>query len=71
MLEADRSILMKRVEARSEHYMKTNMVDSQIALLEEPNSDEVDVLPVDVSGTLGDVIEDLLELTKLFLAAGN
>jgi carbohydrate kinase (thermoresistant glucokinase family) len=71
MLEADRSILMKRVEARSEHFMKTNMVDSQIALLEEPNADEVDVLPVDVSGTLEDVVEDLLELTKLFLAAGN
>jgi gluconokinase len=39
-LRADRQLVRARLEARREHYMKSNMVDSQFDALEEPRGQE-------------------------------
>ena len=56
-LRADEAVLMKRVQARQGHYMKSTMVHSQMELLEEPEQDEqtLDVLEVDCSPALSKV----------------
>lgn len=49
-LNATEAILMDRVRARQNHYMKDNMVHSQFESLEAPTVDERDVLSVDAGG---------------------
>ena len=46
-LRLPESALMKRVESRQSHYMKSGMVHSQLQVLEEPQ-EEWDTLTVDV-----------------------
>lgn len=50
-LNLSEEILLQRVRARQNHYMKDSMVHSQIAALETPTVNEGDVLSVDASGT--------------------
>ncbi|KAG0639822.1 P-loop containing nucleoside triphosphate hydrolase protein [Tuber brumale] len=54
-LRASEELLLKRVRARKNHYMKDDMVHSQFTALEEPDESEVDVISVDVSGSLAGV----------------
>ena len=54
-LRADKQLLLARVKARTGHYMKDSMVESQFNDLEEPREVEQDVASVDVSGTLESV----------------
>ena len=54
-LSASESLLMDRVRARQNHYMKDYMVHSQFESLEAPQADEGDVLSVDASGTSKEV----------------
>jgi gluconokinase len=54
-LSASETLLMDRVRARKDHYMKDYMVRSQFESLETPMKDEVDVLSVDASGTSSEV----------------
>lgn len=54
-LRADQKLLLTRVRARQGHYMKDSMVASQFAALEEPDETEMDVIAIDVSGTLEEV----------------
>ena len=54
-LSASEALLMDRVRARKNHYMKDYMVHSQFESLETPTADEVDVLSVDASGTSTEV----------------
>src|SRR5687767_8855368 len=49
-LQASEELLLKRVRARRNHYMKGDMVHSQFEALEEPNETETDVISVNVSG---------------------
>lgn len=49
-LNATEAILMDRVRARQNHYMKDYMVHSQFESLEAPTVDERDVLSVDAGG---------------------
>lgn len=60
-LRATEALLMDRVRARKDHYMKDYMVHSQFESLEAPLADETDVLSVDASGTS-------VEVQKLALA---
>ena len=49
-LKLDEETLQARVAARKGHYMKKEMVHSQIMALEEPNvQDETDVIKIDVT----------------------
>ncbi|KAM3418926.1 Gluconokinase [Cercospora zeina] len=57
-LKASEALLMDRVRARQNHYMKDYMVHSQFESLETPSDDETDVLAVDASGT-GKEVQDL------------
>ncbi|KAF3939499.1 hypothetical protein ABW19_dt0207232 [Dactylella cylindrospora] len=59
-LRADVELLIQRVKARKNHFMKDDMVRSQFVALEEPDSSEPDVISVDVSGTLTEVQEGAL-----------
>jgi gluconokinase len=51
-LKGSPSLLHTRLGNRRGHYMKPNMLASQLATLEEPN----DAVSVDVSGTVDDVV---------------
>lgn len=53
-LSAHEELVLGRVRARKGHYMRDGMVRSQFVALEEPDSDEADVVTVDVSGTKSD-----------------
>jgi gluconokinase len=49
-LRADRKTLQDRVAKRKGHYMKKDMVNSQLENLEEPEEMEWDAMSVDVAG---------------------
>jgi len=66
-LKLDRETLEKRVGARQGHYMKSTMVQSQLAALEEPD-EEWDVLPVDARKTPLEVHKEAIEVVKNKLA---
>ncbi|RMD40831.1 hypothetical protein DV735_g4289, partial [Chaetothyriales sp. CBS 134920] len=63
-LKVDEATLQKRVAARVGHYMKENMVQSQLEQLEEPGDDERDVLTVDVTTDRESVKANALNLVK-------
>ncbi|KAF1956210.1 carbohydrate kinase [Byssothecium circinans] len=60
-LRASKELLLARVAARQDHYMKATMVLSQLEDLEEPDDDEInkikDVRIIDVTGTVADVLQ--------------
>jgi carbohydrate kinase (thermoresistant glucokinase family) len=56
--------LAQRLEKRSGHYMKQAMVNEQLQLFEQPDVDEVDVLPVDATKSREEVIAEALELVQ-------
>lgn len=61
-LKASESVLMDRVRARQNHYMKDYMVRSQFESLEAPTGEEGDVLSVDAGGSSGEVQRLALEV---------
>lgn len=63
-LRADVELLIQRVKARQNHFMKDDMVRSQFVALEEPDATEPDVLSVDVGGTLAEVQEKALQMVE-------
>lgn len=71
-LQASEAVLMDRVRARQNHYMKDYMVRSQFQSLEAPQQDEVgrDVLSVDASGTSSEVQELALQVVRKTMAEG-
>ena len=56
-LRASEALLMDRVRARKNHYMKDYMVRSQFESLEAPAEDEEDVLGVEAGGSSEEVRE--------------
>ena len=54
-LDGDKALLMERMSARTEHFMPTTLLDSQLATLEIPDADEF-ALSVDISGTPQQII---------------
>ena len=59
--------LIQRVTQRSEHYMKSGMVHSQLQVLEDPQN-EWDTLTVDVEGTHEEVHRRVLQVVSAKLA---
>jgi gluconokinase len=55
-LKAAPEVLRERLRARSGHYMKAGMLESQLATLEQPK----DAMVVDVSGTVEDSVRAIL-----------
>jgi gluconokinase len=70
-LSASEALLMDRVRARKNHYMKDYMVRSQFESLETPMKDEVDVLSVDASGTSAEVQQLALKVVDEELKKGS
>ena len=67
-LRADRTMLQERVANRQGHYMKKEMVDSQLDNLEEPEGVERDALSIDVHGTPEEVQRTALQALREKLA---
>ena len=66
-LSARKDLLVDRVRARRNHYMKEHMVETQIECLEMPQGDEVDVVSVDTFGTTREVQEIVVAVVKQML----
>jgi gluconokinase len=62
-LKLDEATLLERLASRKGHYMKYEMMRSQIATLEEPD-EEWDVLRVDVKGDQEAVSKSALEVVR-------
>jgi gluconokinase len=56
-LKADPELIRERLAQRTGHYMRSNMLDSQLAALEEPG----DAIQIDVSRPLTDVVDAVME----------
>lgn len=62
-LKLDEATLIERLANRKGHFMKLEMMKSQIAALEEPD-EEHDVLKVDVKGDQDVVCKEALKVVK-------
>lgn len=63
-LGVDEDCLKTRVASRVGHYMKENMVRSQLQCLEEPMQDEFDVIKIDVRQDQAAVCTEALAKAK-------
>lgn len=70
-LNANVGSLMDRVRLRTNHFVKDNMVATQIECLEMPQIDELDVLSVDASGTSKEVQQLALAVVKYKLRSND
>lgn len=59
-LHAKLEVLLQRVGAREGHYMGANMVQSQLSILEPPESDEIDVITIDVAPPTEEVLRETM-----------
>jgi carbohydrate kinase (thermoresistant glucokinase family) len=59
-LEGDRELIGRRLAARKGHFMPASLLDSQLAVLEEPGEDERPVI-VDVDASPDSVVAAILE----------
>jgi gluconokinase len=59
-LKLTEEVLMQRVSQRQSHYMKSSMVQSQIATLEEPKG-EWDAITINAEGSMEDVQRNVVE----------
>ncbi|KAJ5823319.1 Shikimate kinase [Penicillium robsamsonii] len=66
-LKLSEDVLLQRVTQRQSHYMKSSMVQSQLAALEEPKG-EWDVITVNVEGTMEDVGRNVIDAVTEKLA---
>jgi gluconokinase len=64
-LHVDTDIVRERLMARHGHFMRPGMVDSQFEALEVPRIDEKDVLSIDGSTSIEDVVEVVRRTMKV------
>ena len=64
------AVLMDRVRARRNHYMKDHMVQSQLESLEAPQDDEFDVLSIDADGPPEEVQQLVLKVVDRRMKEG-
>lgn len=64
-LQAEQEELVRRLQSRDPHYMKPEMVDSQLAIYGAPSVDEVDILPIDANKRFEDVIKEVEASLKM------
>ncbi|KAM0277439.1 hypothetical protein ACHAQH_005803 [Verticillium albo-atrum] len=61
-LQCESKLLAERMNGRENHYMPPALVESQIAVYEAPDDQEVDVLPLNAVSSSGEVVEEALWL---------
>ena len=59
--------LVSRVGGRENHYMKAEMVESQIASHEGVGSDETDIFPIDAESSKDGVVQEAKWFLQTFL----
>ncbi|KAJ5505746.1 hypothetical protein LT330_001614 [Penicillium expansum] len=59
-LKLNEEVLIQRITQRQSHYMKSGMVHSQLAALEEPKG-EWDAITIDVEGTMEEVQRNVID----------
>lgn len=59
-LDGEFDLILARMQARAGHFMPVGLLQSQFEALERPADDESDVLRIDISGSLGQVVENCL-----------
>ncbi|PVF10386.1 gluconate kinase, partial [Yersinia pestis] len=55
-LTGDYDLVLHRMQQRAGHFMPESLLKSQFATLEAPGSDEPDVIPIDISSSIADVV---------------
>lgn len=63
-LRVARDELRRRVATRHHAYMPASLLDSQLAALEEPASDEPDTVTVDADGDVGPTVTAVLRMLR-------
>lgn len=63
-LKGSFELVLERHKARAGHFMPTELLKSQFDALEEPDSDEPDVLKVDIDGTWEDVVQRCVDALR-------
>ena len=58
-LEGNFDLIMQRIEARKDHYMKPEMLHSQFATIEPPTEDEAIIISIDQ--TVDDILAQILQ----------
>ncbi|CRE98645.1 TPA: gluconokinase [Yersinia enterocolitica] len=56
-LKGSFDVIMARLKARSGHFMPTDLLKSQFEALEEPGSEEPDVICVDIDADIDEVVQ--------------
>lgn len=57
-------LVLERMQQRKGHFMKPEMLQSQFNTLEIPQSDEPDVIFIDIDGSFEEVVERCVEAVK-------
>ncbi|WCG82842.1 gluconokinase [Pectobacterium sp. A5351] len=63
-LKGSFELVLERHKARAGHFMPTDLLKSQFDALEEPGSDEPDVLKVDINGTREEVVQRCVDALR-------
>ncbi|ACS84083.1 gluconokinase [Musicola paradisiaca] len=61
-------LVLQRHQARAGHFMPTELLKSQFDALEEPGTDEADVLSVSIDGSLDQVVEHCVAALQAYQA---
>ena len=64
-LQGDYTLIEKRMTARQGHFMKAGMLKSQFETLEPPGEMENDVISIDISAPLPEVVQQAYQLLPL------
>ena len=68
-LQGSYRLIKQRLEARQGHFMKPDMLDSQFATLEEPDSTETDIITVEITLSKEALVESVMHQMKKHSAA--
>jgi carbohydrate kinase (thermoresistant glucokinase family) len=61
-LQVEKEELVRRMKERGEHYMKEDMVQSQLTIWEMADASETDILPIDAGKSIEEVVEGISSL---------
>ncbi|KAH8712031.1 male sterility protein [Phaeosphaeriaceae sp. PMI808] len=61
-LQVEKEVLVERIGKRGTHYMKQDMLRSQLTIREAPGILEIDVFPIDSSKSIEQVVEEVKDL---------
>jgi gluconate kinase len=64
-LQVGKEELVRRMRFRDLHYMKSEMIDSQLSIYGAPSVDKVNVLPVNAKEGVKEIIDQVVDLLKL------